>query len=53
MECTEEVVEKLAAVLVRVQAVVDVGLEPGVHVPVVQLAVQGEECLVCQGRPSA
>jgi hypothetical protein len=43
---TEEVVEQLAAVLVRVEAVVDIELEARVDVPVVELAIQDQEDLV-------
>jgi hypothetical protein len=46
-EHTQKIVEQLAAVLVRVEAVVDVDLEARVHVPVVELAVEDEEHLVC------
>lgn len=39
MELTEEVVEQLAAILVRVEAVIDVWLDTRVDVTVVEFAV--------------
>ena len=48
-ELTEQIVEQLAAVLVRVEAIVDVGLEARVDVAVVEFAVQDEEDGVCGG----
>jgi hypothetical protein len=49
---TEEVVEELAAVLVRVEAVVDVELQARVDMTVVEFAVQNQEDLVCISRIS-
>ena len=43
---TEEVVEEFAAVFVRVEAVVDVGLNTRVDVAVVEFTVQDEEDLI-------
>lgn len=45
---TQEVVEQLTAVLVRVKAVVNVGLQAGVNMTVVEFAVQNQENLVCK-----
>jgi hypothetical protein len=44
---TKEIVKELAAVLVRVKAVVDVKLQARVDMTVVELAVQNQEDLVC------
>jgi hypothetical protein len=44
---TQQIVEQLANVLVRLEPVVDRRLEPGVDVSEVKLAVESEEDLVC------
>ena len=44
---TEKIVEQLAAVLVGMEAIVDIGLDAGVDVAIVELTVQDEEYLVC------
>lgn len=51
---TEDIVEQVAVVLVRVEPVidVDVGSKSGVQVSEVELAVEGEEDLVCSRKPA-
>ena len=43
---TEKVIEKLAAVLVRMKPVFDIGRQTGVNVTVVKFTVKDEEDLV-------
>jgi hypothetical protein len=43
---TQKVIEQLADVFVGLESVVNGGLEAGVDVPKVQLAIEGEEDLV-------
>jgi hypothetical protein len=43
MRRTQEVIKELAAVLIRVEAVIDVGLEAGIDVAVVEFAIENEE----------
>lgn len=40
---TQKVVEKLAAILVRVETIVDVGLETGVDMAIIQFAIQDQK----------
>jgi hypothetical protein len=49
---TEEVVEQFTAVLVRVEPIVNVGLESRVDVSVVEFAVEDQEDGVCEQRRS-
>ena len=49
----EEEVEELAAVFVRVEAVVDVGRQTRIYVAVVQLAIQYQKERVCGQMVSA
>jgi hypothetical protein len=44
---TEQEVEELADVFVRLESVVNVGFQLGVDVSEVQLSVEGQEQLVC------
>jgi hypothetical protein len=43
LQLTKEIVEEFTAVFVRVEAVIDIGLQPGVNVAVVELSVEDQE----------
>lgn len=44
---TEEVVEELAAVFVRVEAVVDIRLKTRVHMAIIKLPIKNQEQRIC------
>ena len=50
--CTEEVVEQFTAVLVGMESVINVGLEPRVDMTVVKFAVEDQENWVYNGTVS-
>lgn len=43
---TQQVVEQLAAVFIRMEPIIDIGLKTGVNVSIIQFAVQNQENLV-------
>jgi hypothetical protein len=43
---TEEIIEQLAAVLIRVEAIVDVGLQTGIDMAIVEFTVEDKEYLI-------
>lgn len=45
---TEDIIEQFTAVFVRVESIVDVGLETRVDVTIVEFAVEDEEDRVCE-----
>ena len=40
---TEQVIEQLAAVLVGMEPIIEIWLQPGVDMPVVQLSIENQE----------